>query len=85
MLKLFAVSSELPKFLSYLEGAVRNPIHKPGQFDRPAFPRHEPIAPSGGVVEAAGLGGDGLQAVGVAAEDVVGRAEAPEPQVDKCL
>ena len=69
---LFAVSSELPKVLPYLKGAVRNPIYKLGQFDRPVFLRH------GSVVEAAGLWGDGLQA----ADDVVGRAEAPEPQVD---
>ena len=48
----------------------------------PAFPHHEPRAPSGGVVEAAGLGGDELHAGGVAVDDVLGRAEAPEPQVD---
>ena len=29
-----------------------------------------------------GLGGDELQAGGVAVDDVIGRAEAPEPQVD---
>ena len=81
-LKLAAVSSERPKVLSYLEGAVRIPIYKWRQFDRPAFPHHEPKAPSGGVVEAAGLVGDELQAGGVAVDDVLGRAEAPEPQVD---
>ena len=61
---------------------MRNEIYKWGQFDRPEFPHHEPRAPSGGVVEAAGLGGDELQAGGVAVDDVLGRAEAPEPQVD---
>ena len=69
------MSSELPKVLLYLEGAVRNPFYNSGQFDRTIFPHHEPRAPSGGVVEAAGLGGDAF-------DDVLGRAEAPEPQVD---
>ena len=48
----------------------------------PVFPHHEPRAPSGGVFEAAGLGGDELQAGGVAVDDVLEQAEAPEPQVD---
>ena len=61
---------------------MRNAIYKSGQFDRPEFPHHEPRAPSGGVVEAAGLGGDELQAGGDAVDDVLGQAEAPEPQVD---
>ena len=65
-----------------MERAVRNVIYKSGQFDRPEFPHHEPRAPSGGVVEAAGLGGDELQAGGDAVDDVLGQAEAPEPQVD---
>ena len=37
---------------------------------------------SGGAVEAAGLGGDELRAGGAAVDDVLGRAEAPEPQVE---
>ena len=81
-LKQLAVCSELLKFLSYLEAAVRNPIYKSVQYDWPAFPHHAPRAPSGGVVEAAGLGGDELKAGGVAVYDVLGRAEAPESQVD---
>ena len=48
---------------------MRNEIYKWGQFDRTAIPHHEPTAPSGGVVEAAGLGGDELQAGGVAVDD----------------
>ena len=48
----------------------------------PVFPHHEPRAPSGGGFEAAGLGGDQLQARGVAVDDVLEQAEAPEPQVD---
>ena len=81
-LNLFAVNPELPKVSSYIEGAVRNEIYKLGQFDRTVIPHHEPRAPSGGVVEAAGLGGDELQAGGDAVDDVLGQAEAPEPQVD---
>ena len=76
------MSSELAKVVSYLKGAARNTIDKSGQFYRPTFPHHEPIAPSGGVVEAADLGGDGLQAGGDTVDDVLGQAEAPEPQVD---
>ena len=76
------MSSDVPKVSSYLNGAVRNLIYQSGQFDRPVFPHHEPRAPSGGAVEAAGLGGDELHAGGVAVDDVLGRAEAPEPQVD---
>ena len=57
------MNSELPKVSLYIEGAVRNVIYKPGQFDRTEYPHHKPRAPSGGVVEAAGLGGDELQAV----------------------
>ena len=38
------------------------------------IPHHESRAPSGGVVE--------LQAGGDAVDDVLGPAEAPEPQVD---
>ena len=75
-LKLLTVSSELPKVASYLEGAARNLIYKSEQFDRPAFPHLEPRAPFRGVVEAAGLAG------GAAVNDVLGRAEAAEPQVD---
>ena len=76
------MSSDVPKVSSYLNGAVRNLIYQSGQFDRPVFPHHEPRAPSGGVVEAAGLGGDELRAGGAAVDDVLGRAEAPEPQVE---
>ena len=81
-LKLLAVSSNVPKVLSYLKGAVRNLIYKTGEFDRPVFHHHEPRARSRGAVEAAGRGGDELHAGGVAVDDVLGRAEAPEPQVD---
>ena len=76
------MSSDVPKVSSYLKGAVRILIYKWGQFDRPVFPHHEPRAPSGGAVEAAGLGGDELRAGGAAVDDVLGRAEAPEPQVE---
>ena len=76
------MSSDVPKVSSYLNGAVRNLIYQSGQFDRPVFPHHEPRAPSGGVVEAAGLGGDELRAGGAAVDDVLGQAKAPEPQVD---
>ena len=79
------MSSELPELSSYDEGAVRNPIINSGQFDRPAFPHLEPRAPSGSVVEDTCLGQDELQAGGVAVDDVLGRAEAPEPQVDESL
>ena len=77
-LKLLAVRSEIPEVLSYLKGAVRNPINNSGQFDRPAFPQLEPRAPSGGVGEAAGPGRDELQAGCAAVYDVLGQAEAPE-------
>ena len=61
---------------------MRIPIYKWRQFDRPAFPHYEPRAPSGGVVEAPGPGEDELRAGGAAVDDVLGRAEAPEPQVE---
>ena len=76
------MSADIPKVTLYLKGAVNNPIYKSGQYYRPVFPHHEPRAPSGGVVEAAGLAGDELHKGGVAVDDVLGRAEAPEPQVD---
>ena len=73
------MSSELPKVLSYLVGAVINPIYKSVKFDWPAFPHLEPRDSFGGVVDAAGLVRDELQAGGVAVEDVLGQVEAPEP------
>ena len=80
------MNSELQKDSLYIVGAVRNGIYKAGQFDRTAIPHNEPRAPSEGVVvEAAGLGGDELQAGGDAVDDVLGQAEAPESQVDECL
>ena len=72
------MSSELPELSSYHEGAVRNPINKSGQFDRPAFPHLEPRAPSGGAGEAAGPGRDELQSGCAAVDDVLEQAEATE-------
>ena len=76
------MNAELPKVSLYIEGTVRNEFYKSGQIDWPEIPHHEPRAPSGGVDEAAGLGGDELPAGGDAVDDVLGQAEAPEPQVD---